>query len=47
MVDQINDYEFIYKYDAYGKLISFTIPKEETKINNMPEKTFWDQLARV
>lgn len=46
MVDQINDYEFIYKYDAYGKLISFTIPKEETKINNMPEKTFWDQLAK-
>ena len=35
MVDQINDYEFIYKYDAYGKLISFTIPKEETKINNI------------
>ena len=46
MVDQINDYEFIYKYDAYGKLISFTIPKEETRINNMPEKTFWDQLAK-
>lgn len=46
MIDQINDYEFIYKYDAYGKLISFTIPKEETKINNMPEKTFWDQLAK-
>lgn len=46
MYDPLEDYEMVYKYDAYGQMLSLTIPKEEEKIANMPTGTFLQQLAK-
>lgn len=47
MYDAIEDYEMVYKYDAYGQMLSLSIPKEEERIANMPSNTFLEQLSKA
>lgn len=47
MYNAIEDYEMVYKYDAYGQMLSLSIPKEEERIANMPGNTFLEQLSKA